>query len=352
MKEKNYLQWLAEETETKWWHDSAIPDEIEAALAIGALGVTTNPVLTYRTLQLRQEYWKSMIKDIAEDQEPDLRAESFLKKVACHVAEMLKPIYKKSGGKDGYACGQLDPTKAGDSEAMLAMAKRIHEWGPNIAIKLPSTQAGLEVIEEISSLGYAVCATINFSVAQAIAVAESYKKGSERAKKAGIKPGTCFAVQQVGRLDDYLRDIAKDKKVTITEEDIRQSGNVVAKRAYEIFKQRGYETRIMPAGLRGSYHLTPFAGAEMTFSIHPMIQKIILEENLPKEKCIDKPADKKVVEKLLKIPDFVRAYEPDGLKKDEFITFGVAQRTLTQFVETGWYPLQSYGFKDAQPRWK
>jgi transaldolase len=118
MKEKNYLQWVAEETQTKWWHDSAIPDEIEEALSNGALGVTTNPVLTYRILQLRPEYWRSMITDIREDSEPDIRAESFLKVIACHVAKMLLPIYKKSEGKGGYALGQLDPTKAGDAEAI------------------------------------------------------------------------------------------------------------------------------------------------------------------------------------------------------------------------------------------
>jgi len=83
-----------------------------------------------------------------------------------------------------------------------------------------------------------------------------------------------------------------------------------------------------------------------------MIQKMILESDLPKEKRIDIPVDKKVIDKLLKIPDFVRAYEPDGLKNDEFITFGVTQRTLTQFVETGWNPLQTYGCKNVQQRWK
>ena len=352
MKEKNYLQWLSEETQTKWWHDSAIPDEISEALANGALGVTTNPVLTYRTLQLRPGYWKSMIKDIREDLEPDMRAESFLKIIACHVAEMLIPIYKNSNGKDGYALGQLDPTKAGDAEGMYAMAKRIHQWSPNIAIKLPSTQAGLEVIEEIAALGYTICATINFSISQAIAVAESYKKGTERASKAGITKGICFAVQQVGRLDDYLADLAKDNQINISETDLRQAGIAVTKRSYEIFRQKRYDTRIMPAGLRGTYHLVELAGADMTFSIHPMIQKMIIKSDLPKENRINIPVDKKVIDKLMKIPDFIRAYEPDGLTKDEFISFGVSQRTLTQFIETGWYPLQTYGCKNIQPRWK
>ena len=49
-----------------------------------------------------------------------------------------------------------------------------------------------------------------------------------------------------------------------------------------------------------------------------------------------------VVERLEKIPDFVRAYEPDGLSPEEFMTFGLTQRTLSQFSEVGWKPLETY----------
>ncbi len=52
----NYLQWLTSQTPTKFWHDSAIPAEIDAAIENGALGVTTNPVLTYKTLQAVPEF--------------------------------------------------------------------------------------------------------------------------------------------------------------------------------------------------------------------------------------------------------------------------------------------------------
>ena len=56
---KNYLEWLAQDTPTRWWHDSAIPSEIDAAIANGALGVTTNPVLTYKSLQAVPDFWQA-----------------------------------------------------------------------------------------------------------------------------------------------------------------------------------------------------------------------------------------------------------------------------------------------------
>ena len=45
----NYLEWINQCTPTRWWHDSGNPDEIELALKRGATGVTTNPVLTFRS---------------------------------------------------------------------------------------------------------------------------------------------------------------------------------------------------------------------------------------------------------------------------------------------------------------
>jgi transaldolase len=48
------------------------------------------------------------------------------------------------------------------------------------------------------------------------------------------------------------------------------------------------------------------------------------------------------VRRLLVIPEFERAYEPDGMKPEEFITFGLSQRTLSQFLEVGWKSLEAH----------
>jgi transaldolase len=89
----------------------------------------------------------------------------------------------------------------------------------------------------------------------------------------------------------------------------------------------------------------------MTFSLHPRVQKMVLEANPKKELRIGVPVDPKVIARLMNIPEFVRAYEPEGLKKHEYFTFGVTQKTLSQFVETGWAPLETYGSSKASLRW-
>ncbi len=49
-----------------------------------------------------------------------------------------------------------------------------------------------------------------------------------------------------------------------------------------------------------------------------------------------------MIERLRALPEFVRSYEPDGMKPDDFMAFGLTQRTLTQFVESGWKLLETF----------
>jgi transaldolase len=108
-----------------------------------------------------------------------------------------------------------------------------------------------------------------------------------------------------------------------------------------MYKQRGYEATLLIAALRGDYHLTELAGAELLMSIHPSYQQVFVEKDLPREVRIDKPVPAEVVERLQGVPEFVRAYEPDGMAPAEFITYGLAQRTLGQFGES-WKQLETY----------
>jgi transaldolase len=146
----------------------------------------------------------------------------------------------------------------------------------------------------------------------------------------------------IGRLDDYLRDVAHDSKADISESDIRQSGLAVSKRAYSIYKQRNYEAMLIVAALRGTYHMTELAGAEVIMSIAVPYQEMLLSDELAREERIDRPIPADVIERLSALPEFVRAYEPEGMKPKDFITYGVTQRTLSQFYEGGWKLLENF----------
>ncbi len=221
---------------------------------------------------------------------------------------------------------------------MIEQGKRFAFWGSNVVIKIPATKAGLKAYEELAALGYNVAATVSFTVPQVLAFGAAFQRGAERAKAAGIQPGLGIAVLMVGRTDDYLRDVMRDTQAGCSEEDIICAGTACIKRAYGIFQEKNYDCVLMPAGCRGAYHIADLAGAKMIMSIAPKIAKLLLDVDDFTEK-IDKPVDPAVISRLQTMPEFVKAYEPNGLSEDEFIGYGATNRTLTQFCESGWNPL-------------
>ena len=342
MSANEYLRWLSRDTLSDWWHDSAIVEELEDAIENGAVGATTNPVLIRLSLSARSDYWRPMIKDIPASFTGSQKAEEIVRIITSHLARKFYPIYERTGENKGFVCAQVSPIKAADAATMLEMARRLSTWAHNICVKLPATAAGLSVLEDCVAEGINVCGTISFTVAQVLAVAERHMKGLERASRNGIKPAKCFAVVMVGRLDDYLRDVAMDRRSNLGETDIIQAGTAVIKRAYGLFKERGYQATLMPAGMRGAYHITHLAGATMSMSIGPKIARMVAERDKPWGVLIDEPVPAEVIERLQTIPEFVRAYDPNGLNVADFITYGLVQRTLSQFVEVGWLPMEGY----------
>ena len=340
---QDYLRWAISKTKTTWWHDSADPAELKLGIERGAIGATTNPFLASVALHANRAAWAGEIQGVlTQNLEPPQKAEGLMSIVVKHAAEQLRPQYEKTGGQTGYVCAQVDPTKAGEREPMLAMARRFHKLAPNIAVKLPGTAAGLDVLEDCAAVGITCTLTISYTVPQVIATAERYRRGLERAKAKGVKPGKCFAVIMIGRLDDYLREVARDCRAGVSESDIRQAGLAVTKRAYSIYRQRGYEAVLIIAALRGTYHMTELAGAEVIMSIFPSVQEMLLAGELPQQERINVGVPHEVIERLSQMPDFVRAYEPDGMKPAEFITYGVTQRTLSQFIESGWKLMENF----------
>jgi transaldolase len=259
-----------------------------------------------------------------------------------NAAEMFAPIHHSTDKAHGYVCAQVNPGAAAERRTMLEMARRFHAWAPNIAVKLPVNAAGLDVLEDCIAEGITVTATVSFTVPQVLAVAERHRSGVKRAQAKGIEPGRCFAVIMIGRIDDYLREVAHDRKASVGEEAINLAGLAITKRAYRIYRERGYEAVLLVAAMRGNYHMTELAGGELILSIHPKYQDLILQAGAPPEQRIDAEVNPKAIEQLRKIPEFVRAFEPDGMAPEEFITFGVTQKTLTQFYHIGWALLENY----------
>lgn len=338
-----YLNWVINNTKTSWWHDSAEAEELGRGLERGAVGVTTNPFLSNIAVAKDRQLWAADIDAVMTQKlAPEAKAEALMHIAVTKTAERLMPEFEAANGQSGFVCAQVNPLRAGDRDCMHMLARRFAKWAPNIAVKLPVTYAGLDVLEECIAEGITITATVSFTVPQAIAIAERHRRGIERAKQNGIEPGKCFAVIMIGRLDDYLREVAHDNRSHVSEMDIQQAGVAVTKRAYALYQERGYDAKLLVAALRGPYHLTELAGADLIMSIAPPWQDVFVNQEFPREERIGNPVHADVIDRLRTMPEFVRAYEPDGLAPEEFVTYGPTQRTLCQFCEVGWKLLESF----------
>lgn len=328
-----YLKWLSQ-TAGYWWTDSAEYDTMDEAIENGATGVTTNPILIKKSLYAHPDFWRPYLSS-AVGLTGDAKTEEILRCITVEIAKKFQPIYEETQGVQGYVCAQVNPKKQGSTQAMVEMGRRLASWAPNIAVKVPATAAGLRAIEQLASEGITTVGTVSFTTPQAVAIAAAQQRGLDKCRAAGKQPGKAFSVIMVGRLDDYLRDIAQDMQADVPESDIIQAGTAAIKKAHAICKELGYESKLMPAGMRGGYHAVALAGSDMSFSLSAGILTALGKETEFIEH-MEQPVAQETLDRLSTIPEFVRAYNVEQLSEAEFIRYGASQRTLSQFVEAGW----------------
>ena len=317
------------------WNDSCKQDELKSAVNWGACGATSNPPLMWKAIGAKDgDYWRRFIAQTIRESEPDSiddLAWRVMRHIAVEAAAVLEPIWRESGGRKGLLSVQVDPRRHSDADFMIKQAIEISNFAPNLSIKIPVTEAGLEAVTELAARGVNTTATVSFTVPQVVRVAEAFQKGLTKGKTN--RPVQNFAVVMVGRLDDFLRDKARDEGISIAEDVITKAGVAVVKKAYRIFRERGYTSRLLIGAMRGDYHITEFLGGDIVLTIPPKLHNVVArgKENLPLG--LANPVDEDAITELLdKLPDFARAYEEDGMSPNEFEHFGSSVRTLNQFI--------------------
>jgi transaldolase len=339
-----YLKWMSKHTCTRWWQDSAIEEElIGIGLENGAVGATINPVLVSQSLKSTPAFWKPLLDDVPRALRGQERAEAVLERMYVRIAAIFHSTYVRTAGAEGYVCAQVNPALANDAVAMIAEARRFAGWAPNIAVKLPVTREGLHALETCISEGITITATVSFTVAQVLAIAESHRKALERASTTGQRPGRCFAVVMVGRLDDYLNDLIKDRALPISPNDVWQGSVAVTKRASCLLHRMTSRPVLMPAGFRNPQQVAALSGLDGVLSIHGKIQAMMVETDLQQSVRVDQGDDAGVLDRMLKLAEFRQAYEPDGLCIDDFSSYGATARTLRTFKDEGWDDIENYG---------
>ena len=332
-------------TPTEFWNDSCATDELEHAIADGATGATSNPPLVLDVLRREPEPWARRARELYAAFPTATEADLswwIAEEIAVRGAKLLEPVFERTAGRQGRLSIQVSPVLYRDAAAMVEQAAHFAGLAPNLQVKMPVTTAGLAAIEETTARGVNINATVNFTVAGAIAVAEAVERGLTRRAADGhdvtVMRPVCTLM--VGRLEDWMKVVCARDGILVTPGRTDWAGVATFKRAYAIYGERGYRTRLLGGAFRNHLPWSQLIGGDIVLTIPPAWQRLINASTLDVTPRIDEPVDAAIISELLDaIPDFRRAYDPDGLAPEELETYGAAVRTLRQFV-TAYHDLQ------------
>jgi transaldolase len=325
-------------TKTDIWNDSCAVDELEYAVSYGAVGATANPTIVADVWKADPGHWKARVRELAaarpDATEVDL-AWAIVEEMSLRAAPLLLPAFEASGGRQGRLSMQTDPTFFRSFDRMLAQGEHFASLAPNIIVKFPATAVGVRVMEEATYRGVNVNATVSFSVPQAVAAGEAVERGLRRREAEGFRVDDMGPVITVmmGRLEDWLRVQTERDGIVADPSALPWSGVAVFKRTVQEFQQRGLRARPLGAAIRHHLHWSELIGGDVVITLPAVWQRRFNASSVEVKPRMDDPVDPAIVAELsARFPDFVRAMEPDGLRPEEFDSFGPSARTLRAFV--------------------
>lgn len=325
-------------TETDIWNDSCALDELEYAISFGAVGATANPTIVIDVWKKEPALWRGRVAALAAERPEASEAElawAIVDEMSVRAAPLLLPAFEAHAGRQGRLSTQTDPTLHRSASAMLDQAVHFDGLAPNIIVKFPATSAGLDAMEEASARGISVNTTVCFSVAQAVAAAEAIERGIARREAAGQSTAAMGPVVTImmGRIEDWLRVQLERDGIVVDPAALPWSGIAVFKRAYALFRERGYRARLLGAAIRHHYHWSELIGGDVVITMPSSWQKRFNASSVEVRPRMDNGVDPAVIGELSHaFPDFVRAYEPDALQRHEFDAFPPTARTLRAFI--------------------
>jgi transaldolase/glucose-6-phosphate isomerase len=171
----------------------------------GIAGITSNPSIFEKAIGGSTDYDDALRELVGRGRSGDEIVETLMIEDVGAAADVLRPVFDRTRGGDGYASIEVAPRLAHDSAATVSEGKRI--WSalnrPNVMVKVPATKEGLAAITELTDAGVSVNVTLIFAVSRYEEVARAYMEGLERRVKRGAPISSIASIASffVSRVD-------------------------------------------------------------------------------------------------------------------------------------------------------
>ena len=322
-------------------------------------GSTTNPPFSLKAVQSDPAFWDRWVDELIRAH-PELGQKELFwltyKEVVRRGAEMYWPLFEASHYQYGWLSAQLDPRLSTEEPVMIQQAEELHAISPNVMVKVPATQEGIRVLKILTAKGIPTNTTVCFTLSQMIAAARAVKEGMELAAQNGVDLSRWRSVvtMMVGRLTEReaLLEQARWRGIELSWQDIHWFGIAVFRRAYRIFQDRGYPTKLLACSLRPGplvagrqrfWDIEKIAGGDIVITLAPYALEPLfaIGDGLIWQPEIEEEVPEEVLEKMSKIPYCIQAYDPNGLSLDQFNIHPSTQYMLGEFSKAA-HGLEEY----------
>ena len=179
--------------------------DLQKLIDLGVTGLTSNPTIFQKAISAGSDYDESMTRHAESGKDAVGVFEALAIEDIVSVADLLAPVYQRTGGADGFASLEVNPHLAHDTQGTISEARRLFRLmeRPNIMIKVPGTPEGIPAIRQLISEGINVNVTLIFSLKAYADVREAYISGQEAFSRSGGDPSTVSSVASffVSRVD-------------------------------------------------------------------------------------------------------------------------------------------------------
>jgi len=242
----------------------------------GVSGVTSNPTIFQKAVASSQAYDTQIRELMANGADVPQIYEALVVADIQTAADVLRPVYERTNGRDGYVSLEVSPHLAHDTEGTIAEARRLFATvtRPNLMIKVPATPAGLPAITTLIGDGLNVNVTLIFSLDVYRRVIESYLDGLEMRLAAGqplkhVASVASFFVSRIDTVVDRLLQARLDN--TADPEQQRELRSLLgkaavasAKLAYQVYKEAFSQPRFKALEARGARTQRPLWASTST----------------------------------------------------------------------------------------
>jgi transaldolase len=203
---------------------------------LGVVGVTSNPAIFEKAISTGKEYDADIRSLIEEGASTHEIYDKLTTDDVRNAADVMRPVFDRTNGEDGYVSIEVDPTLAHNTEETISEARRLWQLvgRPNVMIKIPGTPGGLSAITQAISEGINVNVTLLFGIENYANVAHAYIKGLRQRLASGedvskIRSVASFFLSRVDTNVDALLQSKGDEQKQL----LGKAGVANAKLAYE-----------------------------------------------------------------------------------------------------------------------